>query len=422
MRRRPVAALLAAVVAIGCGAALAKPKPKPKPAPNPSAIVKSTIRTGLQPCGEVEAAGAVWISTYLSGTLERINPRTNKVTGRVSIGARPCGLAAGFDSVWINAFGTNSVERVDPRALKLTAHIRVGRAPFDVLAAAGSVWTTNNGDGSVSRIDPATNQVTSTIRIGAGAAGLAFAGGAVWVGTTGSSEDVFRIDPATEAVARVPIGEPTPAWFSSRGDELWVATARNNVVRIDPASNRITARVGVGLGPKDGVLDARGLVWTPNLNANTVSIVDAATASLVTSIRVGETPFVLNDGFGDVWSGSYGGGDVRRLRAPKIVASALAQHDASGQSGTVRLIAVSRTKTLVAVTLSSAPDAEQPVHLHGGRCGTFTGLPFGEWVLRGGRGAKVVNAPIAKLSNGRYALDVHRAPGDASYVACANLR
>ena len=35
---------------------------------------------------------------------------------------------------------------------------------------------------------------------------------------------------------------------------------------------------------------------------------------------------------------------------------------------------------------------------------------------------EVVAAPISKLSNGSYALDVHRAAGDASYVACANLR
>src|SRR5215211_5732140 len=138
-------------------------------------------------------------------------------------------------------------------------------------------------------------------------------------------------------------------------------------------------------------------------------------------MRVGETPFVLNDGFGDVWSGSYGGGDVRRLRAPRIVTATLEEHDGSGQSGRVRLIAVSRTKTLVAVTLSNAPEGGQPVHMHGGRCGSFAGLPFGEWTLRGGRGAKIVAAAISKLAGGRYALDVHRGAGDSSYVACVNL-
>jgi YVTN family beta-propeller protein len=333
-------ALLASLVAIACGGALAKAKPKPKP--NPGPLVKATIRTGLQPCGEIEAAGAVWISAYLSGTLERINPATNKVTGKVTVGSQPCGLAYGFDSIWINAYGT--------------------------------------------------------------------------------SEDIFRIDPATDAVTRVPVGEPAPAWFSSRGDELWVATNRNNVLRIDPATNGVTARVRVGLGPKDGLVDSRGLVWTPNMNANSVSIVDAATATLVATLRVGETPFVLNDGFGDIWSGSYGAGDVRRLRAPRIVSSTLSEHDGSGQSGSVRLIAVSRTKTFVAVTLSNPPAAAQPVHLHGGRCGSFAGLSFGEWMLRDGRGAKIVPAAISKLANGRYALDVHRAAGDSSYVACANIR
>jgi virginiamycin B lyase len=407
------------ILAAVCGGALAKAKPKPKP--NPGAIVKATIRTGLQPCGEVEGAGAVWISTFISNTLERIDPATNRVTGGVPIGDRPCGLAYGFDSVWINAYGTNSVERVDPHALKLTAHIPVGNAPFDVLVAAGSVWTTNNGDGSVSRIDPATNAVISTVRIGAGASGLAFAGNAVWVGTTGTSDAVYRLHPATEEVTRVPVGEPGPAWFSSRGDELWVTTASNNALRIDPTTNRVTARARVGLGPKDGVVDSRGLLWTPNLNGDSVSIVDTATAALVATMRVGSMPFVLNDGFGDVWSGSYGGGDVRRLRAPRIIAAQLEEHGGSGQSGTVRLIAVSRTKTLVAVTLSNQPAGGQPVHLHLGRCGAFKGLPFGSWTLRGGGGAKAVPAPISKFAGGRYALDVHRAAGDGVYVACANL-
>src|SRR5215204_3054180 len=95
MKRLSFAALVAMVVAFGCGGALAKQKPKPKP--NPGALVKTTIRTGLQPCG----------------------------------------LAFGFGSVWINGFGTDSVERVDPQALKLTAHIPVGKGPFDVLVAAG---------------------------------------------------------------------------------------------------------------------------------------------------------------------------------------------------------------------------------------------------------------------------------------------
>src|SRR5215211_7880486 len=88
------AAVLAALIAGIAGGALAKAKPKPKP--NPGAVVKTTIRTGLQPCGEVEGAGAVWISTFLSGTLERIDPATDKVTRKVSVGAKPCGLA--YDS------------------------------------------------------------------------------------------------------------------------------------------------------------------------------------------------------------------------------------------------------------------------------------------------------------------------------------
>jgi hypothetical protein len=150
-------------------------------------------------------------------------------------------------------------------------------------------------------------------------------------------------------------------------------------------------------------------------------VVDAATATVVSTLRVGPKPFVLNDGFGDVWSGSYGGHDVWRLRPPRIVTFPLAEHDGSGRSGTARLIAVSAKRTLVTVVLPGTPSDGLPVHLHGGRCGTFTASTLPAHTLRRGRAAFAVALPIKQLANGRFALDVHAGPGAAGYLACANL-
>ena len=415
---RKVLVVLCLVAVSACGNAAGKAKPKR--IPNYGPIVKKTIRTDLQPCGVIEGFGAIWISNYASATLQRIDPATNHVTGSVKIGAEPCGLAAGDRSIWINGFGTDSVERVDAQSMKLVAHIAVGSQPFDVLFAAGSVWTTNNGDRNVMRIDPATNSVVATIPLGEAAAGLGFAAGSVWVGEN-SGDTVFRIDPASNAVTTIATGKSWPAWLSTRDDQVWFGSINDDVaLRVDPATNRVADVVKVGASPVDGVVDSHGLVWIPNRSGNSISIIDAASATLVTTIRVGSQPFVLNDGFGDVWSPTYGGDDVRRLRTPRIVEATLAEDEASGQQGKVRLIAITAKTTRVIVTLAGAPAAET-VHIHGGRCGAFKAASFKPWTLTNGRGSTLVATPIKQLASGHYALDVHRSPDDTAFVACANL-
>jgi YVTN family beta-propeller protein len=411
-----IVAFVAVTTACGGAVAARKPKPKPKPLPNPGAALRAKLLTGQQPCGEVEGFGSMWISNFGSNTLSRIDPATNKVIATIKIGASPCGLAVGHGSVWINAYGTNSVERVDAATNTLVAHIPTGNATYDVLDAAGSAWTTNNLDNTVSRIDPATNTVTKTIAVPGGPAGLAFAAGGVWVGTN-ASDDVYRIDPATNAVTKIPLGRSTPAWFASRGDELWVASGGTGLlIRIDPATNAVTDTVRVGAGPTDGVIDANGLIWVPNLKGNSVSVVDAPTATLVSTIRVGPSPFVLNDGFGDVWSGSYGGHDVWRLRPPKLVTAPL-----TGRPGTVRLIAVDAKRTLVTVVLDAASSDPLPVHVHAGRCGALTQGAVPPHTLTGRRTAFAVAMPFKTLSAGRFALDVHAAASDPQIVGCADL-
>ncbi len=406
------------VAAAACGSAAGTTKPKR--IPNYGPIVKKTIRTDSRPCGVVAGFGAIWVTNFGTATLQRINPATNRVTGRVKVGDRPCGVAVGAGAVWINGFGTNSVERVDPTSLKLVEHIQVGNGPFDVLFAGGSVWTTNQMDRNVMRIDPATNRVVATIPVGAAAAGLGLAAVSIWVGTN-SSDVVYRIDPASDHVTTIATGKSWPAWLATRGDQVWVGSINDDVaLRIDPATNRVADVVNVGADPVDGVVDSRGLVWIPNRGNNSVSIIDAASAIVVTKLKVGSTPFVLNDGFGDVWSPSFGGEDVRRLRAPRIVEAALAEVGGSGQSGKVRLIAVAAKSTRVIVTLRGA-SASQVVHLHGGRCGAFKAARFAPWALRNGRGSSLVPTPIRTLAGGKYALDVHARAGERAYVACANL-
>jgi len=114
------------------------------------------------------------------------------------------------------------------------------------------------------------------------------------------------------------------------------------------------------------------------------------------------------------------------LSAVAILLSAftlhLAPHGAHGVPGAVTLSRVSASTTRVAVTLRVHDTRARPVHIHGGSCGTFFGLPFGMWTMHGARGSSVVRASMAELLSGRYAIDVHASPTSAAWIACANLR
>jgi YVTN family beta-propeller protein len=99
------------------------------------------------------------------------------------------------------------------------ASIEVGSGPRFLTVGEGGVWVMNQSAGSVSRIDPASNSVVATIEVD----GEAIFGGDVTVGEgfvwlRGSHELVAPIDPATNRViAR--IGSPQASGGVHAGEE-----------------------------------------------------------------------------------------------------------------------------------------------------------------------------------------------------------
>jgi YVTN family beta-propeller protein len=89
--------------------------------------------------------------------------------------------------------------------------------------------------------------------------------------------------------------------------------ARGSAIRFDPRSNRVVARVRVGVNPGDGAIDTKGRVWIPNKADGTVSRIDPGTNSVVETVTVGGAPFVTNEAFGDVWAPDNTGTSVARI-------------------------------------------------------------------------------------------------------------
>jgi Cu/Zn superoxide dismutase len=94
----------------------------------------------------------------------------------------------------------------------------------------------------------------------------------------------------------------------------------------------------------------------------------------------------------------------------------------SGETGTVTLTGADG-KTTVTIELNGAPAAAQPAHIHMGPCAKLNPKPV--YALKNvvaGKSTTTVNAPLARILNGGYAVNVHKSTDDLkTYVACADL-
>jgi hypothetical protein len=149
----------------------------------------------------------------------------------------------------------------------VAARIRLDRSFSGSLSAvgagAGAVWVA--GQGALLRIDLRTNRVVATIPtpLTGQYASIAFGEGAVWV-TSGQVNGV--------------------------------------VYRVDPASNRVTAAIGVP-GGAFGIVVAAGTVWVTQFvsGLGVVARIDAHTNKLLSPVEVPSMPGIIRYGLDAVW-------------------------------------------------------------------------------------------------------------------------
>jgi hypothetical protein len=276
----------------------------------PTVVARIPVSSVASPCAAAAGGRFVWVSEYGSPYLLKIDPRNNKVVAKTKIGFGSCGLGAGAGSLWVEDTSSATVSRVSIATGRRTAAVPVGFSPYDATFAYGAAWTTSNGSGDLERIDPARNRVVKRWKL-AQATGVVAAFGSVWAA---GPDGVVRVDPATNAlVAKVDV--PGGAgWTAASADAVWVTT-QTGLARIDPKTNSVAATVALPGAPYLGdpdVLD--GKVWAPEIRRNAIAVVDPATDGVVQTIRAGAGPFVVTQIAGEAWVPSWKGHDIWRIR------------------------------------------------------------------------------------------------------------
>src|SRR6185437_76097 len=59
----------------------------------------------------VAGPGAVWVSDRHSGTVDRIDPGTNRVVRRIGVGNRPTGIALVNGALWVGVRASGAAHR-----------------------------------------------------------------------------------------------------------------------------------------------------------------------------------------------------------------------------------------------------------------------------------------------------------------------
>ena len=126
---------------------------------------------------------------------------------------------------------------------------------------------------------------------------------------------VIRVDPATNrVVARIKTGRG-PIGVAFGAGSVWVANwLANTVTRIDPATGKALATIKVTATGPEGMAFGASSLWVSN-KAGSVSRIDPRTNRQVALIKVRPEPRYLAVGAGSVWVADYNDASVIRADA-----------------------------------------------------------------------------------------------------------
>jgi peptide/nickel transport system substrate-binding protein len=187
-----------------------------------SQIAGSDVLTGNGLSAITYAAGSMWVTNAVDGTVWRFDEKTGNKTLDVAVGPALRGIAADRSAVWVTSETAGTVTRLDPASGAIGRVVQVGNGPGSVAIGAGAVWVANALDGTVSRVDPRSGTVAATIRVGEGPRSVVIAKQRVFVANeTGATVSV--IDPGSNKVVdTISVGN-APMGLATDGEQVWMS-------------------------------------------------------------------------------------------------------------------------------------------------------------------------------------------------------
>jgi hypothetical protein len=205
--------------------------------------------------------------------------------------ASPFLCAADGENIWVA--NSNNVIQLQANSGATVATWSLGAPPqfsYGVLVAAGKVFTTNrNSPGSLYVIDPTgpPPAAAAETNLGNDPTAIAFDGTNLWTANSGGSVSI--ITPAGTPpwppanVTTVTTGFTNPIGILFDGSHIWVSDSGSAKLFQLDAAGAILQTISVGGLPLFPAFDGAN-IWLPNFSANSVTVVQASTGSVVATI------------------------------------------------------------------------------------------------------------------------------------------
>jgi DNA-binding SARP family transcriptional activator/ABC-type branched-subunit amino acid transport system substrate-binding protein len=301
-----------------------------------------------------------------------LDPATGAVEDLVPLGTAPANVAVGEGAVWVLDANDRTVSRVDPARHGVDRTFSTGGTPTTLAAGAGAVWVGIGGDEgayptSVARIDPASGVVDASIELPpARTNGYMLGGGvsqqliaatdeAIWV--VDQDQQLVRIDPRTNRVVATVAGARARGVAAAEG-AVWVIED-NVLVEVDPTSNSVARRIEVDAGFLTTLAVGAGAVWAADPLGGNVWRIDPRPEPQLTPIHVGLGVEWVAAGPAAVWATNTVDGQVHRIDPATNQATAAGA--LAGPAG----LAVAEDGVWVSAAGSPARDAVLPASVCG---------------------------------------------------------
>jgi YVTN family beta-propeller protein len=255
-----------------------------------------------------------------------IDPEKNRVAATIPVGERPVSVAFGYGSVWVANADDGTVSRIDAHKRVVVHTTGIGAPVADIATGAGSVWVAGGGEGTLFRLDPRSSAVVDRLDLSGPdelaprpTYAVAVGYGSVWVAT---GRTVLRIDAETgQRVATIDVPDQV-ATMAAGEHALWIAPIGGRVLRVEPRTNKVGARIAAARGPIS-IVAGEGAVWLGEGFGNRLWRIDPATSTVTGTVAVGRDPGGIAIGAGSVWTSNLRSGTVSRIDpdADRVVAS-----------------------------------------------------------------------------------------------------
>lgn len=269
-----------------------------------------TVTIGGDPQGvAVDPDGKhAYVASYAENAVRVIDTATQKVVKSIDVGANPRGVAVdpGSRHAFVTNFSENSVSVIDTASGGLIKKVPVGQNPASVAVFPRDHFAivTNYYGNTVSVINMRDLKVVGAVGVGARPDGVAIdpRGEFAYVANSGSNT-VTVIDVHTQKVVRsIVVGNsPQKVAIDPDGRHAYVTNFADHTVSVIELPTQFgmdlyNAILKVNVIPVG--INPRGLAVTPdshhalvvNVGENTLTVIDTATAKVISTSFVGYTP------------------------------------------------------------------------------------------------------------------------------------